>query len=103
MVAINDRWVGAACKTQEVGGLGVDVGTDTGVGVPAPGVVVPAPGVVVPAPGVVVPAAGVGVPAPGVVVPGELELVPVPLPVPLTGEKTTLVPLMAAMSVSDRV
>jgi len=89
MVAINDRWVGAACKTQEVGGLGVDVGTDTGVGVPAPGVVVPA--------------AGVGVPAPGVVVPGELELVPVPLPVPLTGEKTTLVPLMAAMSVSDRV
>ena len=104
-VAVNDRWDGAACRIQEVRVVGVDVGMDTGVGVPAPGVVVPVELVLVPVcvpvPRIAMAEVGIGVPATGEM--AGVRVSPAHVVEPACGERTIPVPVMAAMSVSDRV
>lgn len=110
-VAVNDRWVGATCSMQVFGGIvGVVAGIDVGTGVAVPGAGVTVPGVVV----LVIP---VAVPVPvfipgvppvdvdmGVLATGEMVGVcvsPGRIVEPTCGERTLLVPVVAAMFVSD--
>jgi hypothetical protein len=97
-VAVNDKWAGAVCSTQEVGAVEMAVGVDAGVVEVLTGVGMPAPGVEVPVPVAVI---SVDVPSPGVARGVCVALRPVA--VLAWGESAMPLPVIAAVSIKDMV